>query len=222
MKDFNVPMALFDLVPVVLFFAASMLIGADIGKRMTVPNKVLYYFGIVLVTAAGAFKALYKLFYAAGVGEYEWMNAQFFTNQSVGFLLTGAALLLSLKGSKKNGDGGSRHYALLPTGVLVGMSVLGLAAMYAALCKYAAELKKKSAVLFFVFSFILSLGMGYLSSRDFDSAKMNWIAQSVNSLAQLAYLIGALILSIREGTEAPVTRTDSAYTENISVDSTPL
>ena len=43
MKDFNVPMALFDLVPVVLFFAASMLIGADIGKRMTVPNKVLYY-----------------------------------------------------------------------------------------------------------------------------------------------------------------------------------
>ena len=194
MKDFNVPMALFDLVPVVLFFAASMLIGADIGKRMTVPNKVLYYFGIVLVTAAGVFKALYKLFYAAGVGEYEWMNTQFFTNQSVGFLLTGAALLISLKVSKKDEDGGSRHYALLPTGVLVGMSVLGLAAMYAALCKFAAELKKKSAVLFFVFSFILSLGMGYLSSRDFDSAKMNWIAQSVNSFAQLAYLIGALIL----------------------------
>ena len=41
--------------------------------------------------------------------------------------------------------------------------------------------------------------MGYLSSRDFDSAKMNWIAQSVNSFAQLAYLIGALILILHKG-----------------------
>ena len=194
MKDFNVPMALFDLVPVILFFAASFIIGADLGKRMPLPNKVLYYVGFILVTAAGALKALYKLIYAVGYGSIDWMNDQFFTSQSIGFVLTGAALLISLKKQNKNRGSDTRHYAFLPVGVLVGMSVTGLFAMFAALCKYAAELKKKSAIVLLVMSFILSLGMGYLSSRNFDGAGINWVAQTINSFAQLTYLIGAVIL----------------------------
>ena len=34
--------------------------------------------------------------------------------------------------------------------------------------------------------------MGYLSSRDFTKAAMNWIAEGVNIVGELALLIGAV------------------------------
>ena len=38
------------------------------------------------------------------------------------------------------------------------------------------------------------LSMGYLSSRDFDKASMNWIAEGVNILAQGSLLLGVFQL----------------------------
>ena len=37
--------------------------------------------------------------------------------------------------------------------------------------------------------------MGYLSSRDFTKASMNWIAEAVNVVGQGALLLGAKNLS---------------------------
>ena len=42
--------------------------------------------------------------------------------------------------------------------------------------------------------FFLSLMMGYLSSKDFDKAFMNWLAQGINTLGQLLLYIGVRIL----------------------------
>ena len=39
-----------------------------------------------------------------------------------------------------------------------------------------------------------NFGMGYLSSRNFDNAAMNWIAEGVNSVGQCALLLGAVLL----------------------------
>jgi hypothetical protein len=40
----------------------------------------------------------------------------------------------------------------------------------------------------------MCLGMGYLSSRNFEKASMNWIAEGVNAVGQLAFLAGCRIL----------------------------
>ena len=37
--------------------------------------------------------------------------------------------------------------------------------------------------------------MGYLSSRNFDGALMNWIAEGVNTVGQGALLAGAILLN---------------------------
>ena len=43
--------------------------------------------------------------------------------------------------------------------------------------------------------------MGYLSSRDFAKASMNWIAEGTNVIGQGAFLIGA-ILAHQQGLSA--------------------
>lgn len=188
MKEISVPMALVDLIPVVLFFLASRMIVNDLDACRTKLSSILFQIGAYLVTAAGLLKAIYKLLYALGAGDFIWMNNQMFPNQAIGFLLAGIGLMLSVK------EYGKRAYAILPTMALVGMMVIGLGAMDAALCSLAAKRGKTKALVLFVVSFFLSLCMGYLSSRSFDTAAMNWIAQGVNILGQGCLLGGCLVL----------------------------
>ncbi len=198
MKKFSIPMALFDLLPVFFFMAGALTIAADTRQKMTLTARILFGGGSSMVFAAGLFKALYKLVYSLGLGEAAWMSGQFFYNQAFGFLLAGLGLTLAVTrpGGFRTSGGPDRVYSFLPVPVmgLVGMIVVGLAALDASLCFLAARLKKRSALFLFVFSFFMCLGMGYLSSKDFDKASMNWIAEGVNAAGQLSFLAGCRIL----------------------------
>lgn len=141
-----------------------------------------------MVSSAGFFKATYKLLYAFGAGDFVWMSNQFFSNQALGFLFSGVGLMICVMNMK------NREYAFLPTMALVGIMVVGLAAMDAGLCFLANKLKKRSALVCFIISFFLCLMMGYLSSKDFDKAFMNWLAQGINILGQLLLYLGVRIL----------------------------
>ena len=189
MKEYNVPMALVDYIPVVLFFLATNKVYKALGNRMSKISKILFLSGVYLVTIAGALKATYKLLYALNIGDFVWLNNQFFSNQAIGFLLAGIGISIAVINKKD-----STVYAFLPTIALVGIMIIGLGAMDASLCYVASKMKKRSALVLFVISFFLSLGMGYLSSRNFDTAAMNWAAQGINTVGQLCLYIGVNIL----------------------------
>ena len=72
--------------------------------------------------------------------------------------------------------------------------VAGLGMIDAVLCILAVKLKKPALIGLFLLSFICSLGMGYLSSRDFTKASMNWIAEGVNTGGQSCLLLGTILL----------------------------
>ena len=218
MKEYSIPMAVFDLLPVVFFIAGTMTIAGDMKQKMTLPSRILFVGGSWIVGAAGLLKALYKLAYSTGLGDPAWMSRQFFYNQAFGFLLAGVGLTLAVtrldkaqvggadsSGSGSNSDGADsgssgsgsgKLYSIVPIPVmaLVGMMVAGLAALDASLCFLAAKLKKRSALVLFIVSFFLCIGMGYLSSKNFEKASMNWIAEGVNAVGQLAFLAGCGIL----------------------------
>jgi hypothetical protein len=46
----------------------------------------------------------------------------------------------------------------------------------------------------FIVSFVFSLGMGYLSSKDFSQSYMNWVTELVNIIGQASFFAAALIL----------------------------
>ena len=74
---------------------------------------------------------------------------------------------------------------------IVAFMVLGLGAMDFSLVRLAAKQKKPLACVLFIVSFLFCLMMGYLSSKDFAKASMNWIAEGVNVVGQTVLLLAA-------------------------------
>ena len=62
--------------------------------------------------------------------------------------------------------------------------------MNISLCIVSSKMKKKKIIICFVICMIFSLMMGYLSSKDFSQSYMNWMAELVNIIGQLALFIG--------------------------------
>ena len=195
MNDFSVAMALVDYIPVLFFAVAGVILMRDLYSKMSKGAFALFAAGVIDVTIAGALKATWKLLYATGICDFAALNAMFFPVQSIGFLLAGIAMLAMLVHPQTE----RAALAVAPpvftgTFVFVGLMVAGLGMMDAVLCILAAKLKKPWLIAIFVVSFVCSLGMGYLSSKDFADAAMNWIAQCVNVVGQGLLLVGAVLL----------------------------
>lgn len=210
MNDFSVSMALVDYIPVIFFALASLILLFDLYNKMSAVSFALFSAGVIDVTIAGALKATWKLLYAAGVCDFSALDAMFFPVQSIGFLLAGVGMLLMVV-KKKNGSG---MLAVAPplyagTFVFVGFMVLGLGIMDAVLCILSAKAKKPYLIALFAVSFVCSLCMGYLSSKDFAEAAMNWIAEGVNVIGQGTLLVGAYLLH-KGGLSALQLREDKA------------
>ena len=200
MKEFSVAMAVVDYIPVLLFAAAGVILMRDLYGKMSKGAFALFAAGLIDVTCAGALKATYKLLYALGVCDFIPLSDMFFPVQSIGFLLAGLGVLAMLLHRQ------GRTYAVVPavftgTFIFVSLMVLGLGMLDAALCVLSARLKKPALIVLFLLSFVCSLGMGYLSTRDFAQASMNWIAEGVNVVGQGSLLAGALLLH-RDGLAA--------------------
>ena len=185
--DFTIELALVDYIPVILFAIAGVILASDLKNKMGGLNFLLFNLGVWGVFAAGAAKATWKLLIAANIADIQILNKMFFPTQSIGFLLAGLGLIFMLI-AKKN-----RLYGV-NTFVFIGMMVAGLGIMDVCLSVLAGKLKKGGAVALFIISFVCSLCMGYLSSRDFTEAIWNWIAQSINIVGQGTLLLGAISL----------------------------
>ena len=192
-KEFSVPMALVDFVPVFMFGVACFILMKSFTKNMNKAQFALFACGTINVFIAGFLKATYKLLYAANVCDFEALNKMFFPVQSIGFLLAGVGMIWYVLKDKK-----VYTLAIPPvfsgTFVFVGFMCGGLLLLDVALCIIAKRMKKPWLIAIFMISFVCSLCMGYLSSKDFAQASMNWIAEGVNILGQGLLLAGTIVL----------------------------
>ena len=195
MNDFSIAMALVDYIPVLLFGAAAIILMRDLYNKMSKGAFALFSAGVLNVTIAGALKATWKLLYAANICDFQALNAMFFPVQSIGFLLAGVGILAMLvRKQTRNAVLAVAPPVFSGTFVFVGLMVAGLGILDAVLCILAAKLKKPALIAIFAVSLVCSLGMGYLSSKDFAEAAMNWIAEGVNVVGQGTLLLGAVLL----------------------------
>ena len=187
---YSISMSLVDFIPVILFGISIFILQRDLYNKMSKGCYALFCAGTIDVFMAGILKALYKLLYAANICDFEKLNAIFFPLQALGFLMAGFALccMVFLKQNEKT-------LALAPvvysgTMIFVSLMVLGLLGMNISLSIVASKMKKKKLIICFVICMIFSLMMGYLSSKDFSQSYMNWAAECVNIIGQLALFIG--------------------------------
>ena len=192
----SVPMALVDYIPVVLYCISAVILLRYFYDRMSGGAFALLSAGMIMSIMAGLFKATWKLLFALGVCDFDRLNKSFFPLQSVGFLLAGIALMLMVFTRQK---GTSLHSAapavFAGTGVFIALMVLGLCGMFLGLSVEAKRRKKKSAMVLFIITFVFMLMMGYLSSKNFEKASMNWISEGVNVMGWSIFLMGSRILS---------------------------
>lgn len=191
-------MALVDFVPVLLFAVAGVILMRDLYNKMSKGAFALFAAGLIDVVCAGALKAAYKLLYALGVCDFTPLSDMFFPVQSIGFLLAGVGILAMLV----HRQGRAAALAVAPpvfrgTFVFVSLMVLGLGLLDAILCVLSSKVKKPVLCVLFLVSFVCSLGMGYLSTKGFAQASMNWIAEGVNVVGEGALLLGVVLLHRR-------------------------
>jgi hypothetical protein len=195
MKEFSVPMALVDFVPVIFFAIASVMLQRELYNKMSKGAFALFATGTIDIVIAGFVKATYKLLYAAGVCDFQPLSNMFFPVQSVGFLLAGLGLVAMICHKQSE----NAALAVVPpvfsgTLIFVSAMVLGLAMMYVVLGVIAVKMKKPILIVIFVLSFFCSLCMGYLSTKDFSQSYLNWIAQGINIVGQGLLVYGVLLL----------------------------
>ena len=195
MNDFSVGMALFDYIPVIFFALGAVILLRDLYNKMSKGEFALFAAGVINVAMAGFLKATWKLLYAGAQIDISAFNAMFFPVQSIGFLLAGIGIILMLSKKQK----GTKTLSVVPVisitfPYLVLVMVAGLGLMDAGFCILAKKLKKPAVIAIFVLSFVCCLGMGYLSTKDFEKASMNWIAEGVNFCGQGLFLLGAWML----------------------------
>lgn len=195
-KDFSVSMAIVDFIPVIFFGSAIVILIRSLGSKMNKAQFALFSAGSINVFAAGFLKATYKLLYGAGICDFEALNHMFFPVQSIGFLLAGAGIIWFVieKFAHKNRLNSAIPPVFSGTFLFVGLMCTGLLLLDIALCVISKKLKKSWVMILFILSFVCSLGMGYLSSQDFEQASMNWIAECVNILGQGTLLAGVIVL----------------------------
>ena len=194
MKEFSVSMALVDFIPVILFTIASVILMRDLYNKMSKGAFALFAAGTIDVTCAGALKALYKLLYAAGICDFAPLSDMFFPVQSIGFLLAGIGLIAMICHKQKETTLSAAAPVLFKgTFIFVGCMVVGFGMMNAVLSVLAKKIKKPWLTVLFVLAWVCMLAMGYLSTRNFAEAKMNWIAQGVNILGQGSFLLGTIL-----------------------------
>ncbi len=195
MKDYSIPMALVDFIPVFMFAAASVVLQRRFYYKMSKGAFALFAAGTIDVVCAGFAKALYKLLYAANICDFEPLSSLFFPLQSIGFLLAGLGIIAMVYFKQTEEPALlAAPVTFLGTPLFVMCMVLGVALMDLGLGVIAVRGKKAFLVAVFALSFLLELTMGYLSSRDFSQALINWCVQGINILAQGLFLYGALSL----------------------------
>ncbi len=196
MKEFSVPMAIVDFIPVALFAVAAIMLQRDLYNKMSKGAFALFAAGTIDIIFAGFLKALYKLLYAAGVCDFEAINVMYFPVISIGFLLSGLGLVAMLfhKQTENAALSVAAPVMFKGTAVMISFMILGLGMIYIVLGVLAIRLKKPVVVAILVLSFFCSLSMGYLSSKDFEAAIWNWIAQGINVIGQGTLLISVLML----------------------------
>ena len=192
MNDFSIGMALFDYIPVIFFALGAYILLRDFHNKVRKDSYILFATGVAAVAVAGVLKATWKLLYAANICNIVMFDELFFPLQSMGFLLAGVGIMsiLFFRSSKK-----PSLFAMEPSLLLmILLMVSGLGFLDAGLCILSKKLKKPALIAIFAVSFVCCLGMGYLSSKDFAKASMNWIAEFVNFFGQGLFLLGVWML----------------------------
>lgn len=194
MYQFTIPMAIMDYLPVLFFGVTAVLLLQDLYSSMGKGVYALLSSGSIMVFLAGFCKATWKLLYAANLCDFQPLEQMFLPVNSIGLLFVGISMILLLRLRKKSAVLSAAPVVFTGSLPFITMMVVGLGGLCVGLSILGKKMKKGWVAVLFAASFLLSMGMGYLGTKDSALAWVNWAEQSVNSASQLCLMLGVLVL----------------------------
>lgn len=165
-KQYTIGLALFDMVPVLLFLACGLILWSMYAKP-------LFLAGVIASFIGGTCKALWKLIVVVGKRDRHGLTTAFHILLPGGFVLMLLSVVIDV--SRDSLAGAPLAEGSTLSGILCGLSVM------------------PAPLLFLAGAFGMCL-MGYLGSRMDESRGANWIEELVNAFSQLAFLAGVVIV----------------------------
>ena len=198
-------MALIDLIPVVIYFIASILMMKVFYLRMNAGQYAMFSAGTLMLSFAGIMKVIWKFLYALNIGDFVLLSQSFFPLQSMAFLL----MFLGTAGMLIGKNGQRKFYSIAPVPVVTSALPFYIATfwtttgLFFCLVRFNWRIGAKATGRFFMVSYIINMLQVYLGIKFDNSSNMHWIAQICNILSQTCLLIGAVRMKITSDKAAP-------------------
>lgn len=213
MKDeINLPLALQDFMPTLLFAVGLFFIAKMIANRNAAARN-LAYFGGFLITLGGVLKATWKLVQAVGGSDIPVLNYSLFVLLSAGFICLAWAFWKSRKSKNSVNEIWTVPLILIviiwTIAAYIGFLtdsrawfflLLGATTLANVVLLFGLIFRSFQNKLWFVVAlFLVNLIVVFALARMTDlSVTMQWIKQFINTIAQAAFAVASWLLLQKE------------------------
>jgi hypothetical protein len=193
MSTYPISLAVFDFIPTLAFLIGAFYL-VRIGRICRGrPCARMLMAGGLLIFLGGFFKAVWKLLYAAGIADIQWMSQGQFVFSAIGFLAVFIAVLYMIRGQR----------TLAPSSAILSMAVWKIPFLFlmtvtslgaeGILAYLSFQRKANLAATGFVIGVLGLLAMGALASAE-QTLAMQWVEEAINAVGQLGFMLGCIFL----------------------------
>lgn len=192
-ETYPLALASFDFVPVAFFLTGATFLVRSAIRMCGLRCGRLAIVGSLLVFMGGFLKAIWKLLFTIGVGDFQFLSESQFLLVAPGFLILLIVVFMMARRERVEEKTNAVLIPAISTWKIPLLIIMTLASMgvQGILTFLAFRRNAKLAAVGFIVAFLSLVGMGALASGE-QTLSMQWIAQSVNSVGQLGFMVGSV------------------------------
>lgn len=199
-QTYTLGLSLLDFVPNLAFLVNAYFLVKLVRLKNRPFQLTAMITGSSLVVLGGTLKAVWKLLYTLGVGDFQLMSELQFMLLAPGFLLMLVSLILFTR--KEKGNKGTFLNTIAPWKIpLLAIMTVSSLGVLGILGYLAFRRRVYWAAILFVTAVVCMLGMARLAGGE-QTVALQWIEEGINSLGQIAWAAGSYLLCARIRKEA--------------------
>jgi hypothetical protein len=191
-ETYTLGLSMLDFVPPLAFLVGAVFLWRLAAREGGRTSATLMGVGTGLVFLGGALKAIWKLLYSLGVGDFALLSDQQFALLAPGFLLMFISTIQLLRSGKRAQDTAVVGMAVWKIPLMVVMTISSIGA-YGVLSYLGFRRRRPWAGLLFIATVVLTLGMAGMAGGE-QSITRQWIEEGVNSASQIAMALASCSL----------------------------
>jgi hypothetical protein len=192
-ETYPVSLAIMDFLPNIAFLVGAYFLVRISAMAKSKPCSRMVMAGALLIALGGLLKATWKLIYASGAGNIRVMSEVQFILVAPGFLAVLMAVILIAR--KRTGSKAAMPVMAIAAWKMPFLFIMTITSLGAQgiLAYIAIRRGVTLAAVGFAIAFMGLLAMGGLASAE-QSLGMQWLEESINSIGQLGFMTGSILL----------------------------